>query len=136
VLGYKIFGWRTRTSMPKHTSWPCPWKITSADTSGGSNANISINNERTVIKISVALLVVVLTACAGQPEQPYYPADMSGFVMNCRQAHNQIDFLSNQIAAYQAYHATHPVTLEDQRYYGKLKNNIWALRSTCDARYL
>lgn len=81
-------------------------------------------------------MAVALTACAGQPQSAYQPADMSKFVMNCRLAHYQIDFLSNQIAAYQAYHATQPVTLEDQRYYGKLKNNIWALRSTCDARYL
>ena len=81
-------------------------------------------------------LIISLTACAGQSQQPYQPADMSNLVMNCRQAHYQIDFLSSQIAAYQAYHATHPVTLEDQRYYSKLKNSIWALRSTCDARYL
>jgi hypothetical protein len=89
-----------------------------------------------VIKQIGFFLIIFLTACAGQPQQPYQPADMSNFVMNCRQAHYQIDFLSNQIAAYQAYHTTQPVTLKDQRYYGKLKNSIWALRSTCDARYL
>jgi conjugal transfer/entry exclusion protein len=82
------------------------------------------------------MAIVILTGCAGQLQQSYQPADMSNFVMNCRQAHYQIEFLSNQIDGYQVYHTTHPITKEDQRYYGKLKNSIWALRSTCDARYL
>ena len=89
-----------------------------------------------MIKFLLFVTVTTLVGCAGQSQQTYQPADMRNFVMDCRLAHYQIDFLSNQIAAYQTYHATHPVTLEDQRYYGKLKNNIWALRSTCDARYL
>ena len=83
-----------------------------------------------------AVLIVLLVGCAGQSAQPYHPVNMSYFVMNCRDAHRQIDFLSQEINSYLAYHDSHPITLEDQRYYGKLKNSIWALRSTCDARYL
>jgi hypothetical protein len=48
----------------------------------------------------------------------------------------QIDSLQKQIDAYQAYHQTVTPTLEDRRYYGKLKNNLWSLRSTCDPKYL
>ena len=76
-------------------------------------------------------MVVVLSGCASQPEKPYYPADMTNFVANCGMAKTQVDFLSQQIDAYNEYHLTHPITLEDRRYYGKLKNNIWSLRSSC-----
>jgi uncharacterized lipoprotein YmbA len=89
-----------------------------------------------MIKKIIIIGAVILTGCTTQPKQTYYPADMTNFIANCRQAHAQIDFLQREIDAYLAYHQTVPVTLEDQRYFGRLKNNIWSLRSTCNARYL
>jgi hypothetical protein len=89
-----------------------------------------------MIKYLISAIVIALVGCVTQPEKPYYPTDMKNFVASCQQAHNQIDFLSQQINEYNDYHKTHPVTLEDQRYYGKLKNNLWSLRSTCSAKYL
>lgn len=90
-----------------------------------------------MIKCLIVFSLVILTGCVSrQSEQSYYPADMTNFVANCRLAHSQIDFLQKEIDAYLDYHRTVPVALVDQRYYGKLKNNIWSLRSTCDQRYL
>lgn len=79
---------------------------------------------------------IFLIGCAGQPAKPYYPADMKNFVANCQQAKSQIDFLQREIDDYLEYHRTVPVTLEDQRYFGKLKNNIWSLRSSCSQKFL
>lgn len=89
-----------------------------------------------MIKYLVPTVIIALVGCVSQTEKPYYPADMTNFVANCRQAKSQIDSLQREIDAYLAYHRTVPVTLEDQRYFGRLKNNIWSLRSTCDPRYL
>jgi uncharacterized lipoprotein YmbA len=86
-----------------------------------------------MFKRLVLVGIITLGGCASQPEKPYYPADMTNFVANCRMAKVQIDFLTQQIDEYNAYHLTHPITLEDRRYYGKLKNNLWSLRSSCSA---
>ena len=89
-----------------------------------------------MIKKLIVIGAVILTGCVAQPKQAYYPTDMKNFIPNCRLARNQIDSLQREIDDYLAYHQTVPVTLEDQRHFGRLKNNIWSLRSTCDARYL
>ena len=86
-----------------------------------------------MIKILVLVGVIVLGGCASQPEKPYYPADMKNFVASCQQAKNQIPFLTEKI---DEYHRTHPITLEDRRYFEKLKNNLWSLRSSCSAKQL
>jgi uncharacterized lipoprotein YmbA len=90
-----------------------------------------------MLKHLVMVGTMALVGCAGRPATPtYQPADLTTFVANCRVAKSQIDFLQKEIDDYLAYHRTQPVTLEDQRYYGKLKNNIWSLRSTCAQKYL
>lgn len=89
-----------------------------------------------MIKFLMSCAVVALVGCASQPNQAYYPANMTTFVANCGQAKNQIDFLTQKINEYLEYHKTVPPTLEDRRYYGKLKNNLWSLRSTCPAKFL
>lgn len=89
-----------------------------------------------MLKHLIIFGTVILVGCASQPKPKYQPADMTNFIANCRVAKTQIDFLQRQIDAYVAYHQTVPPTVEDQRYYGKLKNNIWSLRSTCAAKYL
>lgn len=86
-----------------------------------------------MIKYLIPVIVIALVGCASQPEKPYYPADMTNFVASCKDARSQADFLAQKINEYNEYHRTHLVTLEDQRYYGKLKNNIWSLRSSCSA---
>lgn len=89
-----------------------------------------------MIKILIPIVAVTLIGCASQPQQKYYPADMTNFVGNCNRAKSQIDFLTQKINEYNEYHKNVPPTLEDRRYYGKLKNNLWALRSTCPAKFL
>jgi len=86
-----------------------------------------------MIKLLVLVGIIALGGCASQATKSYYPADMTNFVANCRMAKVQIDFLTQQIDEYTAYHLTQPITLEDRRYYGKLKNNLWSLRSSCSA---
>jgi len=92
-----------------------------------------------MFKTVIVIGTVVLVGCAGQPrqsEKPYQPADMKNFVAGCNLARSQIDFLTQKINEYNEYHRTHPITLEDRRYYGQLKNNLWSLRSTCSAKQL
>ena len=89
-----------------------------------------------MIKYLIPSMVVALVGCAGKPQATYRPADMTTFVANCQQAKSQIDFLSQKINEYNEYHQSNPPTLEDRRYYGKLKNNLWSLRSTCPQKFL
>ena len=87
-------------------------------------------------KLLIAIGIVALVGCASKPakyEKLYQPADMSTFVPNCRVAKAQVDQLTRYIDEYNEYHRTHPTTLEDRRYYGRLKNSIWSLRSSCSA---
>lgn len=89
-----------------------------------------------MLKPLVILGAVVLVGCASQPAPTYQRVDMTNFVANCRVAKIQIDSLQKQIDEYNEYHRTNTPTLEDRRYYGRLKNNLWSLRSTCDPKYL
>jgi len=95
--------------------------------------NIAINK---TVKYLLPGITVAIVGCAGQQRQAYRPADMTNFVANCPEAHRQIDFLNKKIDEYNQYHQNNPPTLEDRRYYSKLKNNLWSLRSTCSAKYL
>lgn len=88
-----------------------------------------------MLKQLIILCTVALVGCASQPVPTYQRADMTNFVANCRVAKIQIDSLQKEIDAYLAYHRTVTPTLEDRRYYSKLKNNIWSLRS-CPQKYL
>ena len=89
-----------------------------------------------MLKHLVMIGAVILAGCASQPAPTYQRADMTNFVPNCKIAKIQIDFLQKQIDEYLVYWRTQTVTLDDQRYFGKLKNNLWSLRSTCSAKYL
>ena len=89
-----------------------------------------------MLKIVIVAGIITLVGCATQAQSTYYPADMKNFVGECSQAKSQIDFLTQKINEYNDYHKTTPPTLEDRRYYSKLKNNLWSLRSTCSAKYL
>lgn len=88
------------------------------------------------MRVILFLAVIFMIGCASQPEKPYYPADMKNFVASCHQSKNQIPFLIQKIDEYHEYHRTHSITLEDRRYFEKLKNNLWALRSSCSAKQL
>ena len=85
-----------------------------------------------MIKLLI-VVAVVLAGCATQPavSNAFRPADMKNFVPNCRIAQIQIDNLNLNINDYLEYFNTHTPSLEDRRYFGKLKNNIWSLRSSC-----
>ena len=95
--------------------------------------NIVINKLNKMIKALVLVGVIALSGCASRTPPvaslPYYTMD--NFVANCPEAKTQMAFLDNKLVEYQEYHKSQPYTLEDQRYYGKLKNALWALRSTC-----
>jgi uncharacterized lipoprotein YmbA len=86
-----------------------------------------------MLKTLIIIGTIALVGCASQPERTYQPADMKNFVASCSQAKSQVDFLSQKINEYLEYHRTYPPTLEDRRYYEKLKNTIWSLRSSCSA---
>ena len=89
-----------------------------------------------MLKQFAILGVAALVGCASKPAPTYQRADMTNFIANCRVAKIQIDSLNQRIIEYQNYVRSNTPTLEDQRYYGKLKNNLWSLRSTCDPKYL
>ena len=87
-------------------------------------------------KLLILLVGIVLVGCAGQPKQSYQPADMKNFVASCKDARFQVDYLNLKINEYLEYHRTTPPTLEDRRYYEKLKNTLWSLRASCSAKQL
>ena len=85
-----------------------------------------------VVEKFVLLGAVALVGCATQPAaDSYRPADIHSFKANCAIAQIQIDSLNRNIADYLEHFRTRKPTLEDQRYFGRLKNNIWSLRSSC-----
>jgi hypothetical protein len=77
--------------------------------------------------------VIVLSGCATQAPQAFDRSDMVGFNPDCGQAKSQVVYLQTRIDAYNAHFQSRPTTLEDRRYYSKLKNSIWSLRSSCSA---
>jgi hypothetical protein len=78
--------------------------------------------------------VILFAGCATHPTQSSFDrSDMMGFKADCGQARSQVDYLQARIDAYHAYFKSNPITLEDRRYYSKLKNNIWSLRASCSA---
>ena len=80
--------------------------------------------------------VIVLSGCATQAPQTFDRSDMVGFNPECGQAKSQVVYLQTRIDAYNAHFQSRPTTLEDRRYYSKLKNSIWSLRSSCSAKQL
>ena len=90
----------------------------------------AINN---VVKFLVPVALASLVGCASHPvaDSGYKPADMQNFRANCAIAQIQIDSLNRNINDYLEHFRTRKPTLEDQRYFGRLKNNIWSLRSSC-----
>jgi hypothetical protein len=77
--------------------------------------------------------VIVLSGCATQAPQAFDRSDMVGFNPECGQAKSQVVYLQTRIDAYNAHFQSRPTTLEDRRYYSKLKNSVWSLRSSCSA---
>ena len=80
------------------------------------------------------LTILVLAGCATQPaSQPFDRSDMNNFKMDCGRARQQVDYLQSRITAFHDHFKNSPTTLEDRRYYTKLKNSLWSLRSSCSA---
>jgi hypothetical protein len=89
-----------------------------------------------MLKHLIIFSTVALVGCASQPEKKYYPPDMTNFIASCSQARTQIDYLTQEINNYNEYYKDRPTTLEDRRTYGRIKNAIWSLRSSCSAKQL
>ena len=86
---------------------------------------------------TLLIIIFLLAGCASsQPEKAYRPPDMKNFVANCNLARIQIDYLNREITAYNEYFKNNPTTLEDRRAYGRMKNALWSLRSSCSAKFL
>ena len=82
----------------------------------------------------VVLVALALSACATSgPAVQFDKADMTHFKTDCAQARSQVNYLQARIDAYHTHFQSHPITIEDRRYYTKLKNSVWSLRSSCSA---
>jgi uncharacterized lipoprotein YmbA len=89
-----------------------------------------------MLKYLILLGASILVGCAGQPEKNYQLPDMTSFKPNCRIAKAQLDYLSEQLDEYSQQYKTHPTTLESRRVFGRMKNALWSLRSSCSAPQL
>jgi uncharacterized protein YfaQ (DUF2300 family) len=89
-----------------------------------------------MLKHLIILSIAALVGCASQPEKKYYSPDMKNFVASCSQARTQIDYLTQEINSYNEYYKDRPTTLEDRRTYGRMKNVLWSLRSSCSVKQL
>jgi hypothetical protein len=87
-----------------------------------------------MLKILILTGAVALVGCASQPERKYHPPNMTNFITSCAQARTQIDYLTQEINNYNEYYKDRPTTLEDRRTYGRMKNALWSLRSSCSAK--
>jgi uncharacterized lipoprotein YmbA len=89
-----------------------------------------------MLKHLIIFSTVILIGCASQLEKKYYPPDMTNFIASCAQARTQIDYLTKEINNYNEYYKNQPTTLEDRRVYGRMKNALWSLRSSCSVKQL
>jgi uncharacterized lipoprotein YmbA len=90
-----------------------------------------------MFKHLIIFSTVALVGCASsQLEKSYSLPDMKNFVANCNQARSQVDYLTQEINNYNEYFKNRPTTLEDRRAYGRMKNALWSLRSSCSAKQL
>jgi hypothetical protein len=87
-----------------------------------------------MLKHLIIFSTVAFVGCASQPERKYYPPDMTNFIASCAQARAQIDYLTREINNYNEYYKDRPTTLEDRGTYGRMKNTLWSLRSSCSAK--
>ena len=88
------------------------------------------------MRVILFLTVMSMIGCASQPEKKYYPPDMANFIASCKHARTQVDYLTKEINDYNEYYKDRPTTLEDRRVYGRMKNALWSLRSSCSATQL
>jgi len=88
------------------------------------------------MRVILFLAVISIVGCASQPEKKYYPPNMTNFVASCNHARSQIDYLTKEIDDYNEYYRNRPITLEDRRAYGRMKNALWSLRSSCSEKQL
>jgi hypothetical protein len=85
-----------------------------------------------ISKLTKAIAVgLILTGCATKPPATVDRADMVSWKNDCGRAQQQVEYLQSKIDAYREYYKDHPITIDDRRYMGQLKNNIWSLRSSC-----
>ena len=77
--------------------------------------------------------VIMLAGCASRGPATFDQSDMVNWKNDCGRAQQQVEYLQASVNAYREYYKDHPITIEDQRYLGKLKNNLWSLRSSCSA---
>jgi hypothetical protein len=98
------------------------------NTNIGSSVSIAINN-----LIKFAIVSTVLVGCATRPAQPFTFTDLDNWQNDCGQAKRQSEYLQQRLDSYREYFKDHPITAQSQKYVGKLKNNLWSLRSSCSA---
>ena len=91
---------------------------------------MSIAINKTIKSLAVA---IILVGCATKPAPNFTLTDLDGWQNDCGRAKQQVEYLQQKLDAYREYYKDHPITLESQRYVGKLKNNLWSLRSSCSA---
>jgi len=89
-----------------------------------------------MIKTLVLVGVIALSGCATRtpPPKPEVPLPyhvMDNFKADCLHGETQRKFLEDKIEEYEFYHKDRPYTDVDRRYYIKLKNALWGLRSAC-----
>jgi hypothetical protein len=89
-----------------------------------------------MLKTLIIIGTITLVGCATRPEKTYYPPDMTNFIANCAQARTQIDYLTQEINNYNEHYKDRPTTLEDRRTYGRMKNALWSIRSSCSVKQL
>jgi hypothetical protein len=90
--------------------------------------NIAISN-----LIKLGIVSIVLVGCATRPAQPFTLTDLDNWQNDCGQAKRQSEYLQQRLDSYREYYKDHPITPQSQKYLGKLKNNLWSLRSSCSA---
>jgi predicted translin family RNA/ssDNA-binding protein len=90
--------------------------------------SIAINNLVKLIAVSI-----MLVGCATKSAQPFAFTDLDNWQNDCGQAKRQVEYLQQRLDSYREYFKDHPITTQSQKYVGKLKNNLWSLRSSCSA---
>jgi uncharacterized lipoprotein YmbA len=85
-----------------------------------------------MIKALVIVGAIVLSGCASQTTQQGYDiSDYNTFKIDCSRAREQAEYLQSKITGFHEYFRNRSTTLDERKYYTRLKNNLWSLRSSC-----
>lgn len=84
------------------------------------------------MKFLCVIMALTVVGCASQPTSTGFDkSDYDTMRPDCGQARNQAAYYESRIKEFHEYFRNRTPSVDDRKYYTRLKNNLWSLRSSC-----